>query len=368
MTTTRATVAQSPIYFQGSEYHPAGSEMAPRLSLMGLISSGRGSVKPTIPSQMNTPPDQLLDMRLFHHYLEMTSDTYQKAHREQDSETNEISTKWVRWIVPLATRSQNVLDALLSLSAFHLRYLNVADRGVVRAGHKYITKAIEGHSRQLRGGINAYNAEEVIATSICVAFYVTSGRHLPDGEQDLSHWFQPWQGLRAVIQNCWGRFETDDIYIKGLISYEQDLEMSSFDNDNDRIVSLETFKFLLDDLSGANVDPEDRIAYETSIQCLNKIYVNPVGRHALKFPAAVSKRYALMVAASDPRALCILGYFLMLVAQSNPVWWLEGAAERDFDFLMQQLPDVWRPKMEWAVREFDAHKRLGSRIAHQRLF
>jgi hypothetical protein len=315
------------------------------------------SRSPKIPSQINTPPDRLLDIKLFHHYIEMTSGGYINAFRNKgDKSTNDIRATWFNWIVGVAKSSPHLMDALFALAAFHLQHVNAGDKTVIEAGHRYMTRAIQGHSRQLQEGINADNAEEVFAMSTCVTFYVTSGRHLePNGEQDLLHWFQSWQGMRAVLQSCWNLLKREDL--KSLIHNESTMELLNPGKHSDQAEALDTFNFLVDDLSSFDVDPETRTAYETSVQYLNKIYASPaVNRHILKFPGIVTNRYVDLVATKDSRALAILGYYFMLVILAEQIWWLQGAAERDFGFLMKELPEIWKPRMAWAMTEFEFSK------------
>jgi hypothetical protein len=317
------------------------------------------SRSPAIPAQIGTPPNKMLDLRLFHHYIEMTSGGYLNTFRNGiDQSTSEVRATWFNWIVGLAHGSPNLMDAVLSLAAFHLRYLNAGDKAVADAGHRYMTRAIGGHGRQLREGINADNAEEIFATSTCVAFYVSSGRHIqPSGEQDLTHWFQSWQGMRAVLQSCWHLISNSKV--KNIIHQEHTQELLHAGTHNSQDQPLDTFDFLIDDLAPCEVDPETQKAYQTSVRYLNKMYSSPENRNILKFPGIVTKQYVDLVAAKDPRALTILGYYFMLIIQVEQIWWLQGAVERDFPVLMNELPEIWKPRMVWAMAEFERYKDLG---------
>ncbi|TVY88066.1 hypothetical protein LAWI1_G003864 [Lachnellula willkommii] len=269
-------------------------------------------------------------MRLFHHYLEMTSGGYLNAFGTQsasasDESTTALRATWFNWIVGVAKGNAHLMDALLALAAFHLQHVNVADTAVVAAGHVYMARAIHEHSRQLRQGIDGANAEAVFATSTCIAFYVASGRHVDgNGEQEqdrhLLHWFEPWQGISAVLQRCWGFLNAEALQSLIHTEHPSALRVSSSTPDlahthsaQDQPSPLDTFNFLIDDLSPFDADPEAHAAYATSVQYLNMIYASPVHRHVIKFPGFVTKRYVDLVAAKDPRALAILGYYLMLV-------------------------------------------------------
>ncbi|TVY84539.1 hypothetical protein LSUE1_G000602 [Lachnellula suecica] len=283
-------------------------------------------------------------MQLFHHYIQVASD---------GAKANSNIT-WFNWVLRFATHSQPLMDAVLSLAAFHIHHqVNPADKVITEAAHRYMARAIQGHSRQLRDGINADNADEIFATSTCLGFHVISGRHLEaTGEHNLLHWFQPWQNLKRVLQSCWPLMKTDDVK---MLMQQEVLESNNI-TVRDTDGSLGSFNFLIDDLPSLDVDPEVRTAYEVSVRYLNNCYADSVDRQVLKFPGIVTERYVKLVGEKDWRALTILGYYFMLVIRFEKVWWLQGAAERDFGFLMEELPEFWKLRMAWAVREFEWHE------------
>lgn len=72
----------------------------------------------------------------------------------------------------LALTTPSLMDALLGLSAFHLRCLDPSDQAISKASHKYVAQAVTSHAKQLRDGINEKNAETMFATSVFVTFHV----------------------------------------------------------------------------------------------------------------------------------------------------------------------------------------------------
>jgi hypothetical protein len=311
---------------------------------------------PTLPPHMSTPPDRLLDLKLFHHYVDMTR-------REQASTSSKmaksvaeyppICTKgtWTKWIVRLAVETPHLMDALLAFSAFHLRHVTNPDRSLTETAHRYMLRAIAEHSRQVSQGITSENAETVFATSTFIAFHVASEQLAPSGNdgKSLMHWFQPWDGIRSLLAVCWEHIKSPEI--KSLIEYERTEEMLNQVEPEDSV----KFNFLLDDLGNSNdpfLDEETRHAYCISVHYLNKISTEPLTRHILKFTGLVPKRFVELVLMKDPRAMAIIGYHLMLVKTHDQVWWLQGSAERDFETVLGHLPEAWLPKMEWAIQSF----------------
>jgi hypothetical protein len=43
----------------------------------------------------------------------------------------------------------------------------------------------------------------------------------------------------------------------------------------------------------------------------------------------------------------------MLVKIAKVLWWVDGAAEREFAAIMTFLPKDWWPVMDWAIQEFN---------------
>jgi hypothetical protein len=92
------------------------------------------------------------------------------------------------------------MDAVLGFSAFNLREFEPNNQELCHASHRYMTKAIAAHNQQLSQGINAQNAEIILAGSFTIAFTTISSHHyFSHGDEQVLpfHWFQPWAGLNA---------------------------------------------------------------------------------------------------------------------------------------------------------------------------
>ncbi|KAG9231777.1 hypothetical protein BJ875DRAFT_106506 [Amylocarpus encephaloides] len=315
---------------------------------------------PSISPNIAIPPERLLDLKLFHHYVEMTQglpavntlNQNIRIHPLIDERTHPIynvKKTWSNWIIRLAVETPHLMDALLAFSATHLRNNTAnADRGMVEAAHRYMIRAIEEHGRQVRAGISAENAEVTFATSTFICFHVTSERLVTygDEERSLMHWYHPWHGIRTLLSACWDYIKSPDI--KSILIYEQSLDLGT------QTEVPSTFDFLMDGLDPDSVHTDTFRAYTTAIYYLNKISQEPLARHVLKFTGMVTTRFVELVSVNDPRALTMVGYHLMLVKQLNQVWWLKGSADRDFALVMESLPETWKPKMAMAMKAFAA--------------
>ncbi|EPE25473.1 hypothetical protein GLAREA_01385 [Glarea lozoyensis ATCC 20868] len=307
---------------------------------------------PSPPPSMSIPSDRLLDMKLFHHYMDMTRrEEAVMMDSANKYAVNGAKIVWSNWIISLAVETPHLMEALLAFSAFHLRHLTDPDKSLTKAAHTHMLRAITEHSNQVSKGITSENAEVVFATSTFIAFHATSESIVPAGydENSLVHWFQPWHGIRSVIDLCWEHIRSPEI--QTLIKYENTAEQINQVEPEDP----DKFNFLLDglgDSSEPSLDEETRHAYTTSVHYLNKLSRAAFARHVLKFTGLVSKRFVELVLMKDPRALAIVGYHLMMILQLNQVWWLQGSAERDFAVVLQNLPKSWLPMMEPAIQTF----------------
>jgi hypothetical protein len=121
------------------------------------------------------------------------------------------------------------------------------------------------------------------------------------------------------------------------------------------------FDFLIEDLDLATTDQETLRAYKYSVQWLSVIYEYPDVDYIFKFVVKVGVRFVELLAQHDPRTLTIVGYWFMILATRDQVWWTPRVTGREFWGLMGLLPDEWKPRMQWAVQEFG--ERRGSTLS-----
>merc|ERR1711964_877895 len=298
----------------------------------------------SIPMHMDTPSDRLLDLRLMHHFMSMSPRTYFKLLGPASvDELTATRTIYVNWIMRLAFTNQDLMDALLGFSAFNLRRLDSTDRTLAQASHVYLTRAISAHAAQLSKGVDNNNGEVLFAfPSISSQQYISASQNgLP------LHWFQPWNGPRAVAAAAWHHFQDPELKI--LLEHERVNQVPpELDEDSPPI-----FDFLLEDLDREATDEDTVQAYELSVVWLTRMYYNPHSEYVFKFTTKVQPKFVKMLEQKDPRTLTIVGYFFMLLRVMDKVWWLPVMTKEQFWALVGMLPEKWRPRMEWAAKEFE---------------
>jgi len=304
----------------------------------------------SIPMHMDTPSDRLLDLRLMHHFMSMSPRTYFKLLGPASvDELTATRTIYVNWIMRLAFTNQDLMDALLGFSAFNLRRLDSTDRTLAQASHVYLTRAISAHAAQLSKGVDNNNGEVLFATACLIAFTsISSQQYISASQNGLPlHWFQPWNGPRAVAAAAWHHFQDPELKI--LLEHERVNQVPpELDEDSPPI-----FDFLLEDLDREATDEDTVQAYELSVVWLTRMYYNPHSEYVFKFTTKVQPKFVKMLEQKDPRTLTIVGYFFMLLRVMDKVWWLPVMTKEQFWALVGMLPEKWRPRMEWAAKEFE---------------
>lgn len=309
---------------------------------------------------MNIPTDRFLELRLLHHYVTMSTPTFQSRQLGGILIPASGGNIYANWMVRLALETPSVMDAVLGFSAFHLLHINKDDKQAAFASLKFMTRAISKHAEHIRTGITPENAEICFATSTLIAFHSSTSYHLTD-EDELNHapvlplnWFSHWQGVRVILAVGWNYIKTEEL--KDILHAEslstQTLLLSS------NISTPHTFSFLIADLDRETTNEETQFAYDSAAGWLAKSYSCLVMRNVFKFTDVVTKRFIQLLEQKDPRALCICAYFFVLMKKLDTIWWLDGVAGPEFWGLMSFIPEEWKPLMEWGAREIEGGTNL----------
>lgn len=252
------------------------------------------------------------------------------------------------------------VDAILAVSAMHMRKLNPGDQTLVRASHAYMASALSQYSSTLSQGLDESNAEAVFATAAMIIFQASAARIFMGEDRRRAHadevytlplqWFHSFQGMKAVVTLSW-RWIRDSAAVFPIISSQPTLSLD---------LTADGRKFfgpLLDGLDAIILEYESedlqtstRHAYEHSIAFISWAHEEPNQRRILSFPAAVSKRFVDLIEQKAPLALVIIAtFFAMTKAIEHEVWWLTGIAKMEVSGIYGLLPEAYRPMMAWAI-------------------
>ncbi|KAI1847302.1 hypothetical protein JX266_006527 [Neoarthrinium moseri] len=311
---------------------------------------------PISPTSKN---NRMMELRLLHHYTTITCKTLLIA--------DPMSEAIFRDTVPsLAFTGANFLaDAILAVSALHLRSAQPHDQALVRASHAYMASSLSEYSTSLSKGINETNAEALFLTATLIAFQSTASRIFmrEDGGDTKDRtggyalpisWFHSFQGIKTIVATSWQWLRNSGIVVPIIQSQPAlDLNMSS--------QGSTFFGNLLDGMEEelAAQDPDDstrdksRQAYQHAVAVLNWAHKIPLTGAPIVFLATVSRRYMELLQARRPRALAILACFFGLLKSLDSVWWLKGIARREVMGILSLFdPDdqEWWPRLQWPVR------------------
>ncbi|EFQ28899.1 hypothetical protein CGRA01v4_10357 [Colletotrichum graminicola] len=308
-------------------------------------------------STATTSNNRLLELRLMHQFTSMTS-------RTLVVNTPAIYDIWTNTVPRLAFGGASYLaDAMLAVSALHLRSSNPDDRALIRASHSYMASSLAAYCASLQNGITEANAEPLFLTAVLIAFQSTASRIFIRDEADPNDpsstyslpisWFHAFQGVKTVVATSWPWIRNSNIVIP-IIDSQPVLQL-----DLDATSPNSFFGGLLDNLEDELQGEDDvmamstRQSYQHAVAVLNWAHKLPHRGAALAFPATVSKRLIDLLEERRPRALAILAsFFALLKGYESAVWWLDGVARREVMGIVSQFEATspWWQHLEWPVR------------------
>jgi len=286
------------------------------------------------------------------------------------------------------------MDAILAVSALHLRALNPNDQSYIRASHSYMASSIAQYSSLLQQGASESNAEALFATAALIAFQTCATRLFDmDGGYTLPiAWFHSFQGIKTVVLASWQWLRNSDsvfAIITGQPALHLDMdphrksffapllegmdiqlstEVESTRAETQRLVFFcsknaalwkENITWYSTTWSGNENLSQTTIwrlllsvnrSYEHAVACLNWAHQKPDRGRILGFAATVSRRFVDLVGFHDPRSLVIVSCFFAMTRVVDDVWWLQGVAKREVSGIFNLIPQEWWDKMQWSLQ------------------
>ncbi|KAI0111741.1 hypothetical protein F4814DRAFT_460867 [Daldinia grandis] len=311
-----------------------------------------------LPLTNSNKGSRMMELKLLHHYTTITCQTL--------AISSPVSEKIWRDTVPnLAfTGAEFLADALLAVSALHLRSHAPQDQELIRASHSYMASTLSEYSARLGKGITESNAEALFLTAALIAFQSTASRIFTrDDSGDLKDrsdgyslplsWFHSFQGIKAVVASSWQWLRHSGIVIPIIESQPAlnlDLSGQNANFFGHLLAGVEEEVANLDDLTTQELT---RQAYQHAVAVLDWAHKIPHTGAPLVFLATVSRRFVELLESRRPRALAILASYFGLLKSLDSVWWLKGLARREVMGIVSLFdPDdeEWWPRLQWPVR------------------
>ena len=294
----------------------------------------------------NNGAHRALELKLMHHFTACTSQTF--------ADTEEQRHTWRVKIPRIAYDAPHLMDALLAVSALHMRALQPEDSSLARASHAYMASTLSQYSGHLRGGLSELNAEALFATAALIAFQSSASRRfeeeLVEGRYILPFaWFHSFQGVKTVVMTSWQWLRNSD-RVFHIINGQPALFL---DLDPERKLFFAPLLEGMEEqvaLLPKYLHSETRQAYIHAVAFLNWAHQSPVRNRILGFAATVSRRFVELLDSYDPRAMVIVACFFALTKVVDEVWWLQGVARREVNGIFSILSQEWWSKMEWPLK------------------
>lgn len=306
-----------------------------------------------------TGTNRMMELKLLHHYTTLTCKTLNVSSPGGEE-------VWRDVIPNLAFSTADFLaDALLAISALHMRSLTPQDQSLVRASHAYMASSLSAYGDCLQKGITASNAEAMFLTASLIAFQSTASRTFSRDEGGDGNnrngtytlplaWFHSFQGVKAIVASSWQWLRNSDIVVP-IIQSQPALDLNFASQDSSFFGNL--LDGLEDEMMKMEPDPSThqstRRGYQHAVAVLNWAHKIPNTGAPLVFLATVSRRYVELLSARRPRAVAILACFFGLLKGMDSIWWVKGVSRREVMGIVSLFdPDdeEWWPRLQWPVR------------------
>lgn len=279
-----------------------------------------------------------------HHYTAMTAHTF--------SNNAQQNLTWQVEIPAIAYDAQYLMDAILAVSALHLRALTPNDKSLVSASHSYMASSLAQYSALLTAGLSEVNAEALFSTAALIAFQASASRRFEDQHANgyllPLAWFHSFQGVKTMVMASWQWLRNSDRVLP-IINSQPALALIHPDSHSFFAPLLSGLEEQIKNLPEKDKE-ETKQAYEHAVAYLNWAHKKPERNRILGFAATVSRRFIELIESYDPRALVTIACFFAMTKVVDDVWWLQGVAKQEVNGIFSLLPQEWYARMDWPLR------------------
>lgn len=318
---------------------------------------------PEIPE---TKERRLLELQLLHNYMNEVAQPFAVP------QSAFVTGAWLQDVPRLAMKHENLLYAMLAVSATNLLRSNPLDERILAARDTYQILALGAQRRALQ----SLNDDGVDATcfaslSILINAFAVLHERRHDMEEIYSppvQWLKLGEGAVAVIyylrentKNAGRSRITNVIESPPQVWADQTL----FDEPNRR-----SFKGVLSQIIPSEElwDEETSSTYEKTLSYIGAIQKGiqngeppfALCKRVICFPMFIPPTFISFVEEKRPRALVVLAHFFAVVAQIKAIWWMGNAGEQEIRAIHEALPPEWHGQMIWPIQIAQAAEQLSS--------
>ena len=311
------------------------------------------------PSESKTR--RLLELRLLHQYMCNTSLTFLRDTNLDQSAFD----SWTYRALPLAFVHEQLLLAILSLTALHIAKTENWDVDAMSVHRDYLDMTLRVHQQELAN----ITPETADATCVTSSFIRTTSLAMLDSRagnevgsyEPPMQWLQMTGGSGRVYYAAWEYIKEDMNSISMrllarppiLSPFNEALFLESNrqsllpllepiqDGDREEMWSVEIFE-----------------AYAVTLSYVGSIIIAllggqesevSTGRRLIVFPMLVPRKFITLVDERQPRALVILAFYFSMVSLFRHIWYFGDAGEKAVRGLNSLLSEIWQSYMKWPM-------------------
>ncbi|KAJ6014315.1 hypothetical protein N7540_008906 [Penicillium herquei] len=254
-----------------------------------------------------------------------------------------------------------VLDGILALAALHIARYNQGRR------HSLLPYAIECHSRSvskatpLIPGVTPQNSSSLYIFGILTLFYNLARPLEQSDEQSSSNkiipeWLYLIRGIDTVVMAEGSAVNSSPVALIfkstwGSMEYWQS-------HTPEKYLSLKELEEKIS--TETRADTEQREILMGTMQALNRSYSFLYGpvfsdqdklRGFYQWLFEIQEPYLALVKSGDNAALCVLGFYAVLLKDLERYWWMEGWSVRLIKRIHMLLDGEHRLWIRWAIEE-----------------
>jgi len=301
-----------------------------------------------------TKERRLLELRLLHNFLEHITQPFKLP------QAGEVVSAWSQDVPKLALRHENLLYAVMSISATNLLRSDPNDSILLAARENYLVLAL-GAQRRAVDNLTDEVVDAATFTSLLILINSFAMLHERSHQPYVAPmpWLEMGKGAGSIINflltaNKSTHATRVDKVVRSVPYIWDDPTVPSEPNRID-FMGVLTQSLASDD----NWDDETRMAYEVTLSyigSLNKSIKDgeppfAICKRVICFPMYIPLRFIDFVQEQRPRALVVLAHYFAVVAQVKMplVWWIGDAPPREIKGIQTVLPQEWQGQMMWPL-------------------
>ena len=272
-------------------------------------------------------------------------------------QSSNVTSTWLKDVPQLALEHENILNAVLALSATNMLRDQPNNTPLRAARDRYVILAYNAQRKAVES-LDDKSADVVCLASLSILINSFAMLHERKHEpySPPMAWLRMGRGSRSVIDFILNANpQANRAKVMRILEHPVVWTDSFLYGDQQR----RDFQGVLSQSGTAEEvwDDQTREAYEMALSYIGSIQTSlkngeppfALCRRIICFPMFIPPTFIKLVQEEWPRALVVLAHFFAVVAQVKAVWWIGNAAEREIAAIQSILPAEWHGTMAWPL-------------------